>query len=793
MTRALPSAVRRHWLLGLFLLGGVVLRVLAEFAYQPALLYIDSFRYLTDLGLFYPGGIDPVGYEWFLLGPLLEILHTGLGAVVVVQHLLGLALGVAIYALLLRFGARHWVAALSAAPVLLDAYQVQIEHNIMSDLLFEVFLLAAVLLLMWWGRPGPVAAALAGVMLAGSVLVRMVGLTAIVPAVAFVLLAAGLRRWRRQLRVTGALVVGFAAALTCYGFYHLSWTGNFALGGSTGSVVYGRAAVVADCDRLPLNPEERLVCPREPIAQREANGIDFYVNFFRVDANVNALPAGVDYQRAQHTFALKVLTHQPLDVVGGVVADFLKGFAPTRQDHPGDVPLDRWKFSTTYPLYSDPWYVTEWTEVYGDGTYSVNPGLASLLRSYQSTVGYAPGIVLGAALLLGAGAALGVGRARRSGLRAVCLLPTGMALALTATAAVMEFSWRYQLPVLVLAPLAGGLGLTAVTGRLRPADAGGTNITDMRDHADPAGPAVRRTGQPAADESKENDMAGRSPLAAFPDEVDEAALDEYERRYDGHSFAPVVILIAAYDEQDSIGGVLDRIPDISCGMSVDTLVVVDGATDSTAEVAARHGAYTCHAPTNRGQGAALRLGYRLAAQRGAKYVVTTDADGQYDVAELPRLLEPLVDGTADFVSGSRTLGRSETTDVFRKVGTHVFAWIVSALTGQRITDTSFGFRGMRVEVPNSVRLEQPQYQSSELLVGVLARGFRVLEQPMTMLQRAAGQSKKGNNLLYGFRYARVVLGTWWRERRGVVPDREAGAAGLSAPAREDAARAVGQR
>lgn len=276
---------------------------------------------------------------------------------------------------------------------------------------------------------------------------------------------------------------------------------------------------------------------------------------------------------------------------------------------------------------------------------------------------------------------------------------------------------------------------------------------------------------------------------SFPDEVDEAALRDYADRYGQRRFAPVVLLIAAYDEEEALGKVLDEMPSTSCGRDVDTLVVVDGATDSTAEVAVRHGAQTCVAPTNRGQGAALRLGYRLAARRGARYVVTTDADGQYDIAELPALLRPLIDDEADFVTGSRRLGRSESTDPLRRAGTYVFAWMVSAMTRQRITDTSFGFRAMSVEVPNAVELEQKQYQSSELLVGVLARGYRVLERPMTMLARTAGHSKKGNNLLYGYRYAQVVVGTWLRERR-------AAAASKNAPPREDAVSepaAVGER
>jgi len=121
------------------------------------------------------------------------------------------------------------------------------------------------------------------------------------------------------------------------------------------------------------------------------------------------------------------------------------------------------------------------------------------------------------------------------------------------------------------------------------------------------------------------------------------------------------------------------------------------------------------------------------------------------------------------VTGSRILGHQHTHDRVRRTGVHVFAWIATLLTGQRLTDTSFGLRAMRAEVSAAVTLDQPQYQSSELLLGVISRGFRVLEVPGTMHVRSAGASKKGRNLVYGRRYAGVVLGTWWREgcpRRG---------------------------
>jgi hypothetical protein len=109
------------------------------------------------------------------------------------------------------------------------------------------------------------------------------------------------------------------------------------------------------------------------------------------------------------------------------------------------------------------------------------------------------------------------------------------------------------------------------------------------------------------------------------------------------------------------------------------------------------------------------------------------------------------------------LGHQQTRDRVRRTGVHVFAWLATLLTGQRCTDTSFGMRAMRAEVTAAVTLNQPQYQSSELLLGVLAHGFRVVEVPGTMNVRSAGTTKKGRNLVYGRRYARAMTGTWLRE------------------------------
>ena len=167
---------------------------------------------------------------------------------------------------------------------------------------------------------------------------------------------------------------------------------------------------------------------------------------------------------------------------------------------------------------------------------------------------------------------------------------------------------------------------------------------------------------------------------------------------------------------------------------------------------------------NCGHGIALRVGYQLAREHGARFIVTLDADGQWNPVELPRVLEPLARDEADMVIGSRVLGATETDDSFRQAGVHVFARLVRLLTGVRVTDTSSGFRALRAEVTATVRQTQVQYQTSELLIGAIFAGYRVTERPIVMRKRFAGESKKGHNLLYGARYARVILRTWWRER-----------------------------
>jgi glycosyltransferase involved in cell wall biosynthesis len=245
-----------------------------------------------------------------------------------------------------------------------------------------------------------------------------------------------------------------------------------------------------------------------------------------------------------------------------------------------------------------------------------------------------------------------------------------------------------------------------------------------------------------------------------------AALAAFGEQYGADlRFAPILVVIAAYNEEESLGEVLTHISAEVAGLPVETLVVDDGSSDATAEVALKYDRVRlARLKRNCGHGVALRLGYQLASEFAAQYVVTLDADMQWDPVEIPAVLEPLVHDEADFVIGSRILGTAETDDSVRQAGVTFFAKLVTLLTRTPVTDTSSGFRAMRVEVTQTVPQVQVQYQTSELLIGAIYQGYRIAERPITMHKRLAGESKKGTNLLYAGRYARVILTTWYRER-----------------------------
>ncbi len=260
----------------------------------------------------------------------------------------------------------------------------------------------------------------------------------------------------------------------------------------------------------------------------------------------------------------------------------------------------------------------------------------------------------------------------------------------------------------------------------------------------------------------------------FQLEAELARLDPVERdaaraflaAYPPQQGAPLAVVIPAFNEEPTVAAVIHEVPAEAAGLALEVIVVVDGARDNTAREAASAGALVCDVTVNRGQGAALKLGYWLARARGADIIATIDADGQYETSEIARVVQPIIDNRADFVSGSRRLGTELTTDATRHIGVIVFGLILTLFTRQRITDPACGLRAMKAEVTAAVTLEQPQYQASELQISAALNGYRLAEVPTTMRDRGehATGTKKGGNLGYGVRFARAAFNTWRRDR-----------------------------
>jgi Glycosyl transferase family 2 len=224
----------------------------------------------------------------------------------------------------------------------------------------------------------------------------------------------------------------------------------------------------------------------------------------------------------------------------------------------------------------------------------------------------------------------------------------------------------------------------------------------------------------------------------------------------------VAVVVPAYNEEDNIGQVLPRIPATVCGMEIAVLVVDDGSRDDTGAIAREFGAAVARHATNLGGGAALRTGYRLMVDSGARIVVTLDADGQHRPEEMERLVGPVADGTVDVAHGSRVLGHAEANTMAREMGIIFFNRLVSLITRTRVSDCSNGYRAVRATVLPLLALRQEQFHTSEFMIEAIKRGVPATEVPVTVDRRIHGHSKKPAVLRYGLGFTNAIMRTWLR-------------------------------
>jgi glycosyltransferase involved in cell wall biosynthesis len=204
-----------------------------------------------------------------------------------------------------------------------------------------------------------------------------------------------------------------------------------------------------------------------------------------------------------------------------------------------------------------------------------------------------------------------------------------------------------------------------------------------------------------------------------------------------------VAIVPAFNEEANVGRVLDELRALDPGL--DLVVVSDGSTDRTAEVAAARGAHVLSLPFNLGIGGAVQTGLRYAWEEGYELAVRLDGDGQHDPASLPALVAPVARGEADVAVGSRFVAPGGyRSSAARRVGIRVLARVVSAIARQRLTDTTSGFQALNRRAIGIFAADLPHdYPEVEGMVIAIRHRIRLVEVPVTMREREHGRSSIG--------------------------------------------------
>jgi glycosyltransferase involved in cell wall biosynthesis len=211
-------------------------------------------------------------------------------------------------------------------------------------------------------------------------------------------------------------------------------------------------------------------------------------------------------------------------------------------------------------------------------------------------------------------------------------------------------------------------------------------------------------------------------------------------------------IVPAYNEAETVETVIDSLR--LHAPVFDVLVVDDGSTDGTGEVAERAGAMVLRHPFNLGIGGAVQSGFVFALERGYEYAVQVDGDGQHCAEEIGKLLATMrEDPTLDMVCGSRFMTRDRLypATVSRRTGIHIFAFILSRLVGQRVSDPTSGFRLYNRRGIGLFARDYPHdYPEVEAVLMVHFHRLRMTEVPVRMLQRGGGKSsiRSGKSLYY---------------------------------------------
>ena len=446
-----------HRLFIIVLIPAVLLRIDAELGYRWQAWFNDSFEYVQNTVHFQ---LDPTrvsGYSIWL--KFLQPFHS-YALVTILQHLMGLAIAVMIYALARRrFRSPAWLATLATVPVLYDGFEIQLEHLIMADIPFLFLLTLAVTLLLWDPVPSLPRCALVGALLGIAEVLRSVGLPLLAVFAVYMII-----RRISWLKVAAAIVVCVIPVFGYAAMFDLEH-GQFAMGDATGVFLYSRVMTFADCAKMHVPANELWLCDTIPPDRRPIAQAYIWTSESPLDRFPPSKFSAVPNQLAEN-FAIRAIEAQPLDYAKAVFDDTWRVFGWKRVIFPNAATYDEYKFgyrSLPIPSWDDAKLgrYTSYAAAYLHGnplTQVVNP-FAPIIRGYQRYV-WLPGTGYGLILFAGLG---GMALAwRRIGGEA--LLPWAVSVALIVIpAATAEFDYRYVLVATPFACLAAAIAFSPGT------------------------------------------------------------------------------------------------------------------------------------------------------------------------------------------------------------------------------------------------------------------------------------------------------------------------------------------
>jgi glycosyltransferase involved in cell wall biosynthesis len=224
----------------------------------------------------------------------------------------------------------------------------------------------------------------------------------------------------------------------------------------------------------------------------------------------------------------------------------------------------------------------------------------------------------------------------------------------------------------------------------------------------------------------------------------------------------LLVMLPALDEERTVGEVVRGVPASIEGVGrIEILVVDDGSLDATAQRAREAGAHVISHGTSRGVGAAFHTGLAYGLQHGADLIVNIDADGQFDPADIPKLVEAVVDGTADFASASRFADPTFEPEMprIKRWGNRMMSRLISRLSGHTFHDVSCGMRCYSRDASLKLHLLGRFTYTQEVFLNLSFKHMRIVEIPIRVRgEREFGESRVANSLWrYGLHTAQIIF------------------------------------